>query len=72
MLSPRVGKILLAQQRKEQEVTKPKSHNLEPKFGWGHAQFKTELADKIESLQIDPSWRPHEILRYVAKIVRDS
>jgi hypothetical protein len=45
---------------------------LETKFGWGHAQFKTDLADKIESLQIDPSWRPHEILRYVAKLVRDS
>ena len=72
MLSPRIGKILLAQQRKEQEVTKPKGHSLEAKFGWGHAQFKTDLADKIESLQIDPSWRPHEILRYVAKIVRDS
>ena len=45
---------------------------LETKFGWGHAQFKKDLADKIEELKIDPSWRPNEVLRYVAKLVRDS
>jgi hypothetical protein len=60
MLSPNFAKVMLERYR------------LEPKFGWGHAQFKKDLADKIESLQIDPSWRPHEILRYVAKLVRDS
>jgi hypothetical protein len=47
-------------------------YTLEPKFGWGHAQFKKDLADKIEELKIDPSWRPNEVLRYVAKLVRDS
>ena len=45
---------------------------LETKFGWGHAKFKRDLADKIEALTIDPSWRPNEVLRYVAKLVRDS
>jgi hypothetical protein len=53
-------------------IKKKVSNMLEPKFGWGHAQFKKDLADKIEALQIDPSWRPHEITRYIAKIVRDS
>jgi hypothetical protein len=45
---------------------------LETKFGWGHAQFKRDLAGEIEALTIDPSWRPNEVLRYVAKLVRDS
>lgn len=60
MLGPNFAKVMLERYR------------LEPKFGWGHAQFKKELADKIEALQIDPSWRPNEVLRYVAKLVRDS
>jgi hypothetical protein len=25
-------------------------YRLEPKFGWGHAQFKRDLADKIEKI----------------------
>jgi hypothetical protein len=45
---------------------------LETKYGWGHAQFKKDLADDIEELKIDPSWRPDEVLRYVAKLVRNS
>jgi len=45
---------------------------LETKFGWGHAKFKKDLADEIEALTIDPSWRPNEVLRYVAKLVRNS
>jgi hypothetical protein len=45
---------------------------LETKFGWGHSQFKKDLADKIEKSKIDPSWRPDEVLRYVARLVRDS
>ena len=60
MLSPRFAKVMLER------------YKLEPKFGWGHAQFKRDLADKIEGLTIDPSWRPNEVLRYVAKLVRDS
>jgi len=48
------------------------TRNLETKFGWGHAQFKKDLADDIEALKIDPSWRPDEVLRYVAKLVRNS
>lgn len=60
MLSPRFAKVML------------EKYKLEPKFGWGHAQFKKDLADKIEKTKIDPSWRPDEVLRYVAKLVRDS
>ena len=60
MLGPKFAKVMLERYR------------LEPKFGWGHAQFKKDLADKIEKTKIDPSWRPDEVLRYVAKLVRDS
>jgi hypothetical protein len=60
MLGPKFAKVMLERYR------------LEPKFGWGHAQFKKDLADKIEKSKIDPSWRPDEVLRYVAKLVRDS
>jgi hypothetical protein len=63
---------MLEQYRKVNGMATFNSNKLEPKYGWGHAQFKTDLADKIESLKIDPSWRPHEITRYIAKIVRDS
>jgi len=72
MLSPRFAKVMLEQYRKVNGMATFNSNKLEPKYGWGHAQFKTDLADKIESLKIDPSWRPHEITRYIAKIVRDS
>ncbi len=71
MLSPRFAKVMLAQYEKINGSGAAKKL-LEPKFGWGHAQFKRDLADKIEGLTIDPSWRPNEVLRYVAKLVRDS
>lgn len=74
-----MAKVLLHNYRKDNPVGIADSsfrgaatRALEPKFGWGHAQFKKDLADQIESLEIDPSWRPHEILRYVARLVRDS
>jgi hypothetical protein len=60
MLGPNFARVMLER------------YKLEPKFGWGHAQFKKDLADKIEKSKIDPSWRPEEVLRYVAKLVRDS
>ena len=60
MIGPNFAKVMLER------------YKLEPKFGWGHAQFKKDLANKIEGLTIDPSWRPNEVLRYVAKLVRDS
>jgi len=79
MLSPRLAKVMLNHYRKETPVGVADStfrgaatRYLETKFGWGHAQFKRDLADKIEELTIDPSWRPNEVLRYVAKLVRDS
>ena len=67
MLGPNFAKVMLDKYRKNNSVK-----SLEPKYGWGHAQFKKDLADKIEALTIDPSWRPNEVLRYVAKLVRDS
>ena len=60
MIGPNFAKVMLER------------YKLEPKFGWGHAQFKKDLANKIEALTIDSSWRPNEVLRYVAKLVRDS
>jgi len=72
MLSPRFAKVMLEQYRKVNGVATFNGHSLETKFGWGHAQFKKDLADDIEALKIDPSWRPDEVLRYVAKLVRDS
>ena len=79
MLGPRFAKVMLAHYRKENSVGIADStfrgaatRYLETKFGWGHAQFKRDLADEIEGLTIDSSWRPNEVLRYVAKLVRDS
>jgi hypothetical protein len=69
---------MLERYRKENPVVADSSFRgaakrvLEPKFGWGHAQFKNDLADEIEALKIDSSWKPNEVLRYVAKLVRDS
>lgn len=45
---------------------------LEPKYGWGHEQFKEELAQKVEALYVDSSWRPQEVIRAVAKIIREA
>lgn len=73
MLSPRLGEYMKKEyERVNGPIKKKVANMLEPKFGWGHAQFKKDLADKIESAKIDPSWRPDEVLRYVAKLVRDS
>ena len=52
------------------------SSSLEPKFGWGHEEalrnYKEALAVQIEQLEIAPEWRPDEVLRYVAKLVRNT
>ena len=79
MLGPNFAKVMLEKYRKENLMGIADStfrgaatRYLETKFGWGHAQFKKDLADEIEALTIDPSWRPNEVLRYVAKLVRDS
>ena len=73
MLSPRFAAVMMKEYERVHGPVKRKVANmLEPKFGWGHAQFKKDLANKIEASKIDPSWRPDEVLRYVAKLVRDS
>jgi len=52
----------------------PDTHKLEPKFGWGHEEAlknqKELIAEKIEQLEVDPSWRPNEVIRYVARLIR--
>jgi hypothetical protein len=78
MLSPRLAQVAKYKREKENAVVADSTFRgaatryLETKFGWGHAQFKKDLADDIEALKIDPSWRPDEVLRYVAKLVRNS
>ena len=47
------------------------SSSLEPKYGWGHEDFKKQLATQIEQLEIDYSWTPKEVLRYVARLIRE-
>lgn len=47
------------------------SSSLEPKYGWGHEDFKKQLANQIEQLEIDYSWTPKEVLRYVARLIRE-
>jgi hypothetical protein len=50
-------------------------HTLEPKFGWGHEEAlrnqKEAIAVQIEHLEIDSSWRPNEVVRYIARLVRE-
>lgn len=79
MLSPNFFKSMLDRYERNNKVGIADStfrgaatRNLETKFGWGHAQFKKDLADDIEAVKIDSSWKPDEVLRYVAKLVRNS
>ena len=52
------------------------SFSLEPKYGWGHEEamlkYKEALAVQIEQLEISPEWRPNEVIRYIAKLVRNT
>jgi hypothetical protein len=52
----------------------PSNHNLEPKFGGGHEEAlsnqKEAIAVQVEQLEIDPSWRPNEVIRYIARLIR--
>jgi hypothetical protein len=53
----------------------PSEHTLEPKFGWGckdNHLDKEVIAQTIEQLEVDPSWRPNEVIRYISKIIRSS
>jgi hypothetical protein len=53
----------------------PDEHTLEPKFGWGHEEAlrnqKEAIAVQIEQIEVDSSWRPNEVLRYVARLIRN-
>jgi hypothetical protein len=53
----------------------PNEHALEPKFGWGHEEAlrnqKEAIAVQIEQIEVDSSWRPNEVLRYVARLIRN-
>jgi len=52
------------------------SYSLETKYGWGHQEamrnYKEALAVQIEQLEIAPEWRPNEVVRYIAKLVRNT
>jgi predicted RNase H-like HicB family nuclease len=53
----------------------PNEHLLEPKFGWGHEEAlrnqKEAIAVQVEQLEVDSSWRPNEVIRYVARLIRN-
>jgi predicted RNase H-like HicB family nuclease len=53
----------------------PNEHSLEPKFGWGHEEAlrnqKEAIAVQVEQLEVDSSWRPNEVIRYVARLIRN-
>jgi len=53
----------------------PNEHTLEPKFGWGHEEAlrnqKEAIAIQVEQIEVDSSWRPNEVLRYVARLIRN-
>ena len=53
----------------------PDEHTLEPKFGWGHEEAlrnqKEAIAVQVEQLEVDSSWRPNEVIRYVARLIRN-
>ena len=48
-------------------------NELEPKYGWGctdnHVDKKA-LAIQIAELEVDSSWRPSEVVAYIAKLVK--
>lgn len=53
----------------------PEEHTLEPKFGWGCKDShldKKDIAAKIEQLEVDSSWRPNEVIRYIVRLIRSS
>jgi hypothetical protein len=49
-------------------------NELEPKYGWGcfdnHVDKKV-LAIQIAELEVDSSWRPSEVIAYIAKLVKE-
>ena len=53
----------------------PNEYSLEPKFGWGHEEAlrnqKEAIAVQVEQLEVDSSWRPNEVIRYVARLIRN-
>jgi len=53
----------------------PNEHSLEPKFGWGHEEAlrnqKEAIAVQVEQLEVDSSWRPNEVIRYIARLIRN-
>lgn len=54
----------------------PEEHTLEPKYGWGFeaalVEQKEAIAQQVESLSIDYSWKPSEVIRYIARTIRES
>jgi len=35
-------------------------------------KHRKEIADEIRYLELPPEWRPHEVIRYVVRIIEQS
>jgi hypothetical protein len=48
-------------------------HILEPKHGWGCDEKhldKEKFANELEELHFDTTWKPHEVVRYITRLLR--
>jgi len=49
------------------------NNNLEPKFGWGckeHHIDREAVANAVEKLEFDSSWRPYEVVRFISLFLK--
>lgn len=75
MLSPRFAKVMLEQYRRNGMVADSsfgaqRIKHLETKFGWGHESWVREMAEAVEKMEFDVTWKPHEVTKYIAKFIR--
>ncbi len=48
-------------------------NKLEPKFGWGcseHHLDREAVVSAVEKLEYDSSWRPYEVVRNIAELLK--
>lgn len=48
-------------------------NKLEPKFGWGckeHHLDREAIVAAVQELKYDSSWRPHEVVRNIAELLK--
>jgi len=34
-------------------------------------RFRKQIADEIRYLELPPEWRPHEVIRYIVRIIEN-